>query len=70
MMLPRDEMCEVNPKPVLGDPEDGVTEEAEEVLAVDGTTYGEDWTWERIWRLLFPQDTEIPDSGTILPHLV
>lgn len=55
-------MCEVNPAPILHDPEDGMTDELGRILAAEGEPH-EGLTWEKIWRLLFPDDPDVLSSG-------
>ncbi|GAB1315536.1 C2H2-type domain-containing protein [Madurella fahalii] len=61
LLLPKDEMCEVNRIPMLSDPEDGITDEIGNLLAAKSDP-NESLTWETVWRLLFPGDTAVPDS--------
>ncbi|KAK3303644.1 uncharacterized protein B0T15DRAFT_496182 [Chaetomium strumarium] len=59
LLLPRDQMCEVQASSVE-DPESGITGEIAGVLmARDGS--GETWSWEGLWRLVFPDDVEVPE---------
>ncbi|KAK0744476.1 hypothetical protein B0T21DRAFT_281204 [Apiosordaria backusii] len=62
LMLPKDQICDVNSSPGNYDQEDGISPEIEKALH-DPKQADDSWTWESIWRLLFPCDTEIPDSG-------
>ncbi|KAK4135074.1 hypothetical protein BT67DRAFT_290761 [Trichocladium antarcticum] len=58
LTIPKAEMCEVGPA-VLGNPEDGMSDEMHRALAQ--RHYGvENWTWAEIWRLLFPEDADVP----------
>ena len=60
-MLPRDQICEVNPL-TLDDPEDEITDATASILAARGPTE-ETQTWDGIWRLLFPSDREVPEPS-------
>lgn len=66
LLLPRDQMCDVHTPPFPTNPEDGITEWVTGILAARNVTE-EAGTWEGIWRLLFPGDLEVPDSGTVPP---
>jgi hypothetical protein len=59
-------MCEVHIS-LLQDPESGITEEGERILMARDAS-GETWSWEGIWRLVFPDDVEIPEPGTCHAH--
>ncbi|KXX74658.1 hypothetical protein MMYC01_209264 [Madurella mycetomatis] len=61
LLLPKDEMCEVNTAPIFYDPEDGITDEVGRILAAESGPH-ESLTWEKIWRLLFPGDPHVPNS--------
>ena len=65
LLLPRDQICEVNPR-TLDDPEDGITDGIANILAARGATE-ETQTWEGIWRTLFPSDPEVPEPGVLRP---
>lgn len=56
-------MCDVN-LTFYNDPEDGITEETVRILAARDAPE-EAWTWDGIWRLVFPGDLEVPDPGTL-----
>ncbi|KAK4156594.1 hypothetical protein C8A00DRAFT_12481 [Chaetomidium leptoderma] len=60
LLLPKDQMCEVNTS-LATNPEDGITEGMARMLAARDSME-ETWTWEGIWRLVFPGDPEAPDS--------
>jgi hypothetical protein len=49
------------------DPENGIAEEMVRILARRNAPE-EAWTWDRIWRLVFPGDLKVPDPGTPRPH--
>jgi hypothetical protein len=55
-------MCEINSTETSFDPEDGMTEDMVSKLT-DGNVGVDEWTWEGIWRLVFPGDGEIAKSG-------
>ncbi|KAK4159964.1 hypothetical protein QBC43DRAFT_326181 [Cladorrhinum sp. PSN259] len=59
MLLPRDQMCDLNLSQAH-DSEDGISDEIAQTLYGNDTKV--EWSWERIWHLLFPGDNEIPDS--------
>ncbi|KAK4198761.1 hypothetical protein QBC40DRAFT_255744 [Triangularia verruculosa] len=61
LMLPKDQICDVKSSPGDYDQEDGICPDIERALN-DPERPDSSWTWETIWRLLFPCDTEIPDS--------
>lgn len=63
LLLPRDQVCEVNTA-FFDDPEEGITDQAARILAAKNTM-NDTWSWEGIWRLIFPCDLEIPDPGTV-----
>lgn len=65
-MLPKDRICDVDSSKNLYDQEDGISPDVEKALH-DPKQSSDSWTWESIWNLLFPFDTEIPDSG-LFPH--
>jgi hypothetical protein len=55
-------MCEVKASPPI-DYEEGIADEIASVMAArDSTEKG--WTWEGIWRLVFPSD-EVPEPSTL-----
>ncbi|KAK4184629.1 hypothetical protein QBC35DRAFT_391266, partial [Podospora australis] len=58
LMLPKDQICEVTGDLADSDPEDGVSEELQNTLL----TSSDQWTWERLWALLFPEDIDIPNA--------
>ncbi|KAK4466853.1 hypothetical protein QBC42DRAFT_258178 [Cladorrhinum samala] len=58
MMLPKDQMCELDPTQV-GDPEDGISDEQASHLCENNPKA--DWSWERIWHLVFPEDVQVTD---------
>ena len=65
LLVPRDEMCDIVTKKEV-DPEDGISVEVARRLMI-----GEDIsTWECLWGLLFPDDNEVPNTGTSLPVLL
>ncbi|KAL2259277.1 hypothetical protein VTK26DRAFT_7111 [Humicola hyalothermophila] len=56
LVVPKGQMCEVKVAQ-MSDPEDGITEQIRLKLARYDD--GEDvWTWDKIWQLVFPEDTE------------
>ena len=55
-------MCDVNLS-FCNDPEDGIAEEMARILTARDAPE-EAWTWDGIWRLVFPGDHEVPDPGT------
>jgi hypothetical protein len=55
-------MCDVNLS-FYDDPENGIPEEMARILAARNAPE-EVWTWDGIWRLVFPGDHEVPDPGT------
>ncbi|KAK4643730.1 hypothetical protein QC761_405570 [Podospora bellae-mahoneyi] len=61
LMLPKDRICDVDSPKNLYDQEDGISPDVEKALH-DPKQSNDSWTWESIWNLLFPCDTEIPDS--------
>jgi len=63
LMLPKERMCDTVPAEIVTDPEDGITDAIETRLATPEEASAGVWTWEEIWRLIFPRDDEIPDSG-------
>ena len=44
------------------DPEDGINEKADEILAERKNDSGVN-SWEDLWRVLFTDDDQIPPSG-------
>jgi hypothetical protein len=58
-------MCEVD-SVSLEDPEDGITDEQAMAMVTAGYAPEEMWTWEKIWLWVFPDDSEVPDSGALL----
>lgn len=61
IMQPREHMCELRSAPVSDDPEDGVTDAVYQVLAREKDEFA-GWTWEKLWRAIFPGSEEIPNS--------
>ncbi|KAL2161868.1 hypothetical protein VTH06DRAFT_7652 [Thermothelomyces fergusii] len=61
VLLPKDRMCEVK-ELCLDDYEDGITEKTASILAASDADDAGPWDWQAIWRLLFPNDPEIPDA--------
>jgi hypothetical protein len=61
-MLPRDQICDVDPSP-FDDPEDGVGQDALRILSAKDDDLQAPWTWESIWTTLFPDDDDVPDPG-------
>ncbi|KAK3381072.1 hypothetical protein B0H63DRAFT_523805 [Podospora didyma] len=61
IMRPRQEMCELNSTPMGGDPEHGITEDMAKRLVCDIENI-RSWTWENVWRFLFPGDRDVPNS--------
>ncbi|KAK4170923.1 hypothetical protein QBC36DRAFT_340995 [Triangularia setosa] len=61
LMLPKDQICDVNASKHDYDQEDGISPDIEKALH-DPNQSSDSWNWESIWHLLFPCDTEIPDS--------
>ncbi|KAK0673128.1 hypothetical protein QBC41DRAFT_352848 [Cercophora samala] len=61
LMLPKDQICDVDSSKSVYDQEDGISPDIEKALHDPKKTI-DSWTWESIWHLLFPCDTEIPDS--------
>jgi hypothetical protein len=57
-MLPKEEICELSPTQTNRDPEDGISEEVSRILLRQ-----RGGGWEEIWRLVFPDDDEIPQDG-------
>ncbi|KAK4034174.1 hypothetical protein C8A01DRAFT_18964, partial [Parachaetomium inaequale] len=63
LRLPRDQMCEVKASPPV-DYEEGISGEIASVMAARDPTE-ETWTWEGIWRLVFPDD-DVPEPAHTL----
>lgn len=61
LLVPRDQICEASPAK-SDDPEDGITDDAASIAAAKETTT-ETWTWEALWRFVFPGDSDVPDPG-------
>lgn len=59
-MLPKDQMCELDLAQV-GDPEDGISDEKASHLCENNSKA--EWSWERIWHLVFPEDVQVADPG-------
>ncbi|KAK0710130.1 hypothetical protein B0T26DRAFT_679449 [Lasiosphaeria miniovina] len=65
IMQPREYMCELRSAPGSDDPEDGVTDGVYQVLAREKDEFA-GWTWDKLWRAIFPGSEEIPNSVTEL----
>ncbi|EGS19675.1 uncharacterized protein CTHT_0041540 [Thermochaetoides thermophila DSM 1495] len=55
LLMPREQMCEVNAEEPVFDREDGITEELAALLSGKDSK-NEVWTWETICQVLFPGD--------------
>jgi len=63
LMMPKDQICEINPDVhQRSDPEDGIEDDVGKLLWLD-TDGSNGLGWESTWRLLFPADQDIPDPG-------
>ncbi|KAK3315837.1 hypothetical protein B0H66DRAFT_559827 [Apodospora peruviana] len=60
LMLPKDQICDTILDEAGSNPEDGITDPTSRQIAKGEVSGEEGWTWEMIWKLIFPTDEEIP----------
>ena len=67
-MLPLDQMCRPSSRPQSDDPEDGITEDMDKILA-GRKANTKVQTWDQIWRLIFPDvDIIAPVFEQVIEH--
>ncbi|KAI0477443.1 hypothetical protein GGR56DRAFT_637332 [Xylariaceae sp. FL0804] len=69
MLVPAERICGVVDHPPPQDPEDGIGEEADNLLAEGGDNPFV-YSWECVWRVLFPRDRKILPPDFEPPKLV